>query len=75
MTDKPPSPFLACGIWINQNLPAVLDVGFRVDSDLPSGTIEVWQDGKRVGRIENIGTTCTCPSGDGSLRHPCPVHP
>ncbi|MBL4549734.1 hypothetical protein L5B81_21500 [Pseudomonas aeruginosa] len=19
--------------------------------------------------------TCTCPSGDGSLRHPCPVHP
>lgn len=20
-------------------------------------------------------TTCTCPSGDGSLRWPCPVHP
>ncbi|MFU6774043.1 hypothetical protein ACM77A_27825, partial [Pseudomonas aeruginosa] len=19
--------------------------------------------------------TCTCPSGDGSLRHPCPAHP
>lgn len=19
--------------------------------------------------------TCTCPSGDGSLRWPCPVHP
>ncbi|WP_204373895.1 hypothetical protein, partial [Pseudomonas aeruginosa] len=18
---------------------------------------------------------CTCPSGDGSLRHPCPAHP
>lgn len=21
------------------------------------------------------GATCTCPSGDGSLRHPCAVHP
>lgn len=20
-------------------------------------------------------TTCTCPSGDGSLRWPCPAHP
>ena len=21
------------------------------------------------------GTSCTCPSGDGSLRWPCPIHP
>lgn len=23
----------------------------------------------------NSSDTCTCPSGDGSLRHPCPSHP
>lgn len=22
-----------------------------------------------------MSSTCTCPSGDGSLRHPCPSHP
>lgn len=22
-----------------------------------------------------MSKTCTCPSGDGSLRHPCPSHP
>jgi hypothetical protein len=25
--------------------------------------------------IEVKTCTCTCPSGDGSLRWPCPVHP
>ncbi|KRG71788.1 hypothetical protein ABB27_02590 [Stenotrophomonas terrae] len=24
---------------------------------------------------DSTPTTCTCPSGDGSLRHPCPTHP
>ncbi|MDU0637970.1 hypothetical protein Q8W82_11820 [Pseudomonas aeruginosa] len=23
----------------------------------------------------NKANECTCPSGDGSLRHPCPAHP
>lgn len=25
--------------------------------------------------MTNSNETCTCPSGDGSLRHPCPAHP
>lgn len=25
--------------------------------------------------LESELPTCTCPSGDGSLRWPCPVHP
>ena len=43
------------GIMINQNLPRSLGIGTHVDPNLPEGTIEVWQDGKRIGRIENIG--------------------
>jgi hypothetical protein len=39
----------------NQNLPAWLGIGHRVDSNLPPGTIEIWQDGRLLGRIENIG--------------------
>ena len=30
--------------------------GWHIDASLPPGTIEVWQDGKRIGRIENIGS-------------------
>ena len=50
-------PPLGCdrGTMINQNLPRILGIGMRIDSDLPPGTLEVWQDGKRIGRIENIG--------------------
>jgi hypothetical protein len=53
-----PAPPLGCerGTMINQNLPrALCCIGHRVDSSLPPGTIEVWQDGIRIGRIENIG--------------------
>jgi len=24
---------------------------------------------------DTTASDCTCPSGDGSLRHPCPTHP
>jgi hypothetical protein len=54
-TAPAPSPFLQIGCWINSNLPTSLGIGMRVDPMLPEGTIEVWQDGKRIGRIENIG--------------------
>jgi hypothetical protein len=42
---------------INQNLPLSICsfIGHRVDSELPPVTLEVLQDGKRIGRIENIG--------------------
>jgi len=53
-----PTPPIGCdrGTMINQNLPTALcGVGHRVDHTLPPGTLEVWQDGKRIGRIENIG--------------------
>ena len=55
--DPVPSPPPGCdhGTMINQNLPTVLGIGMRIDSNLPPGTLEVWQDGKRIGRIENIG--------------------
>lgn len=44
------------GTMVNMNLPSSLcNIGWRVDSDLAPGTLEVWQDGKRIGRIENIG--------------------
>ena len=55
---QPPVPPPGCdrGTMINQNLPtAFCNIGHRVDSSLPPGTLEVWQDGKRIGRIENIG--------------------
>lgn len=50
-----PSPFFEKGAWFRQNIPNILDVGTYIDHTLPPGTIEVWQDGKRIGRIENIG--------------------
>ncbi len=50
---KPPI-FCDTGIMLNWFLPK--GVGFRVDPMLPEGTIEVWSDGKRIGRIENIGS-------------------
>lgn len=28
-----------------------------------------------LGPLPIAPITCTCPSGDGSLRWPCPVHP
>lgn len=54
ITSTLPSPFLRSGLWINQNL-AGLNIGVRVDETLPPGTIEVWQEGKRIGRVINIG--------------------
>lgn len=51
-------PPIGCdtGTMINQNLPTHLcNVGMRIDPCLPPGTLEIWQDGKRIGRIENIG--------------------
>ena len=56
--DEPEVPPLGCdrGTMVNQNMPEELcKVGFRVDSDLPPGTMEFWQDGKRIGRVESIG--------------------
>jgi hypothetical protein len=52
-----PDPPLFCerGTMFNQNIPRILGVGTRIDHTLPPGTLEVWQDGKRIGRIENIG--------------------
>lgn len=52
-----PRPPLCCetGTMIRQNLPATLGIGYVVDAELPSGTIEVWRDGVCIGRIENIG--------------------
>lgn len=43
------------GRWINQNLPDYLDIGFRVDSDIPPGTIEFWDGGRLIDRITGIG--------------------
>jgi hypothetical protein len=51
----PPPPGCDRGTMINQNLPGFLEIGMRIDGSLPPGTIEVWQGGKRIGRIENIG--------------------
>jgi hypothetical protein len=34
---------------------------------------ELFAENRR--RTENRNTECTCPSGDGSLRWPCPQHP
>lgn len=35
----------------------------------------VYRAGQIIGeRIQN-GKRCSCPSGDGSLRWPCPAHP
>lgn len=55
--NQPAVPPHGCdrGTMINQNIPDTLRVGWRADSNLPEGTYEVWQDGKRIGRIENIG--------------------
>lgn len=54
--DLVPPSFCDRGTTINQNLPeALCNIGHRVDSSLPPGTLEVWQHGKRIGRIENIG--------------------
>jgi len=55
--DVPVKPPPGCdrGTMINQNIPDHLRVGWRADSSLPEGTYEVWQDGKLLGRIENIG--------------------
>lgn len=71
--DPNPTPPPGCdrGTMINQNLPNDLKIGWRIDSDLPPGTIEVWQDGKRIARMINIGVECTChsePLPGGGLR-------
>lgn len=55
----PPTPPPCCetGTMIRQNLPRThVVIGTYVDHTLPPGTLEVWQDGKRLGRIENIGS-------------------
>jgi hypothetical protein len=55
------------GTMINQNLPtAMCSVGHRVDHTLPPGTLEVWQHGKRIGRIENIGLNLARPASGGT---------
>ncbi|HHG1123582.1 TPA: hypothetical protein ACPUK3_002409 [Klebsiella pneumoniae] len=33
-----------------------------------------WKAGRRAAMLQE-NPVCTCPSGDGSLRWPCPVHP
>ncbi|HIG7184757.1 TPA: DUF551 domain-containing protein [Klebsiella pneumoniae] len=33
-----------------------------------------WKAGRRAAMLQ-ASPVCTCPSGDGSLRWPCPVHP
>ncbi|WZB76790.1 hypothetical protein WJ972_15605 [Achromobacter insuavis] len=30
---------------------------------------------RSMGQSVEAAAPCTCPSGDGSLRHPCPMHP
>lgn len=59
MAIEMPIPPIWCdrGTMLNQNLPESMCgvVGVHVDHHLPPGTLEVWQDGKRIGRIENIG--------------------
>ena len=51
---KPP---VGCdrGTTICQNLPRDLGIGTYIDHTLPEGTLEVWQNGERIGRIVNIG--------------------
>lgn len=59
-------------------------------SDMPDGLYAFFNDDPDAGSIylgptdvdddlaingEQAGPTCTCPSGDGSLRWPCDVHP
>jgi len=70
MTEKPPI-FCDIGTMIRQNLPrALCNIGYHVDSGLPPGTLEIWQDGKRLCRVINIGIKCTChsePGEDGRL--------
>lgn len=46
---------------IRQNLPRDLGIGCHVDHTLPPGTLEVWQEGKCLGRIENIGREGVTP--------------
>jgi hypothetical protein len=55
-TETPRPPY-GCdhGTMINQNLPFFLGIETRIDLDLPSDIIEVWQEGERIGRIEGIG--------------------
>lgn len=43
----------------------VQSYGFE-QTDIPSGNYELF--------VGVTPTECTCPSGNGSLRHPCPVH-
>ena len=50
-----PPIFCDRGTVINQNLPASLGVGCHADHTLPIGTLEVWQNGRRIGRIVGIG--------------------
>jgi len=50
-----PHPSCARGATVLLNLPGFLEIAQVVNPTLPAGTIEVWQDGKRLGRIDNIG--------------------
>ena len=45
-------------------------------SATPAEPERFWQshDDGLVSRVEATPPECTCPSGNGSLRHPCPVH-
>ena len=44
------------------------------DADKAEQYRKGWEAGQAAGRA-NAAPVCTCPSGDGSLRHPCPQHP
>ncbi|CUI30353.1 hypothetical protein [Achromobacter xylosoxidans] len=45
-----------------------------MDQTLRSNGAALIRDLKRS-QADKDGARCTCPSGDGSLRHPCPMHP
>jgi hypothetical protein len=51
-------------------------------SDLNYMSDEVWNAAQaeyeartNAAECKTAAPTCTCPSGDGSLSHPCPAHP
>lgn len=54
---------------------------FMMDAAIPPGRqdqtgrreFSIWQ--AMLAAAPQPEATCTCPSGDGSLRHPCPAHP
>ena len=53
--------------------PSIVPDAIPISRDIDAGYLSGWNDCRAAMLQEN--PVCTCPSGDGSLRWPCPVHP